>query len=549
MRWSAIAIAVAVAAYASAAANGFIWDDHHVIERGRAIASLRGVPSLFAHDTMWSSDAGAFAAKATVDTYRPLTMTTFALERAAAGLRPLVYHYTNVFLHIACVLLLARVGRRLGLSAAAAAFGAMLFAAHPALAEGVHYVNGRSDPLCLAFFLLAVDAWLRGRGVLAAAAMLCATLCKETAFLLAPAALVLAPYRGGALFWPWAVGGGAGLALRLHALGRPAASAGGRHLAYALARLPRLWLDGLRALVVPQADAAPSLHERYRAIGVGWTIFAVVSILALIAACAWPRRAPHAPWKRRAFAGWALATFLCALAPVALLTYDEGWFGWGRYLYPAAAPALLWAGGAIVDGALPRLRPRARRAAVAACALVVALSAAQTFAAGRDYRDDRAFAAALVADHPDQSHGYYELGVVELRDGHAAAALDAAERAVAIAPGVARYWSLLANARMSAGRAPDAFAAARRALALDPADVNARYLAAIEALGAHRDADAAALLLDAIAAEPTQEGPWKTLAQAVQHLGPDSTFAAEIRARLADPRYAAIAPRVTALLH
>src|SRR5581483_6919496 len=107
------------------------------------------------------------------------------------------------------------------------------------------------------------------------------------------------------------------------------------------------------------------------------------------------------------------ASFFGALAPVALLTYDDGWFGWGRYLYPAVPALALWLGEALVDGALPRLRPSLRRIAAGGFALAIALCAAQTFAAGRDWRDDRAFAAALIADHPTSPRGWFELGVVE----------------------------------------------------------------------------------------------------------------------------------------
>src|SRR5436305_9036996 len=148
----ALLVLVPLAAYASAPASGFVWDDHKTIEAGRLIGSLANVPALFTHDTMFNSDGGAFQASARVDTYRPLTMSTFFVEHALWGARPAGYHVVSVLVHLLCVLVLYRVGRRLGLSEWAAALGALAFGAHPALGEAVHWVNGRSDPLCVLFF-------------------------------------------------------------------------------------------------------------------------------------------------------------------------------------------------------------------------------------------------------------------------------------------------------------------------------------------------------------------------------------------------------------
>jgi len=278
----ALLVLVPLAAYASAPASGFVWDDHKALEQGRLIGSLRNVPALFTHDTMFNSDGGAFQAHARVDTYRPLTMTTFFVEHALWGARPAGYHVVSVLIHLACVLVLYRVGRRLRLSEWAAAAGALAFAAHPALGEAVHWINGRSDPLCVLFFLLALDAWLAGRGAWCAAAMLAATLCKELAFVLAPPVLLLLARREPReawwrAAWPWAAGGALGLALRLHALGGAAAASGGGHLGYAIIRLPLLWLDGLRSLVVPAAEMPPSLYERYRAPGAAWLALACLA--------------------------------------------------------------------------------------------------------------------------------------------------------------------------------------------------------------------------------------------------------------------------------
>ncbi len=519
MRSRILLALAALAAYASALASGFVWDDHKAIEHGRLIASLRNLPALFSHDTMFNSDGGAFSRVAQVDTYRPLTMTTFFVERALFGLRAWAFHLDSLLLHLACVLLLYSVGRRL-MSERAALWGALLFAVHPAISEAVHWIDGRSDPLCVLFFLLALGAWLDGKWLPVVAAVLAATLCKETAFVLIPPIIFLGRRR----LWPWALGGALGLICRLSALGHPAVSAGGRQLRYALARLPLVWLDGLISLVVPVGKVPPSLFERYQHPSMAWTVVALLVVAALVAVALW----------RRGLWGWAIGTYLCAMAPVALLTFDEGWYGWGRYLYPAV-PSLALALARAAEAPLGRVR-----LASLGVGVVTAAMAVSTFLCGRDWHDDHAFAQAMAVDHPESSMGWSELAAVELREERPAEALADAEHALTLAPRNFRHWSRAASALMKLDRRPEAYRAAARALELEPNDANARYVSAIRLLGERRESDAAAMLLEALRLEPEQEGPWQTLRQALDHLGPSSLFAQTIQAAATDPRYAAI---------
>jgi tetratricopeptide (TPR) repeat protein len=524
----ALLVLAPLVAYATAPANGFVWDDHKVIQKGRLIGSLRNVPALFSHDTMYNSDGGAFQAKAAIDTYRPLTMTTFFVEHALWGKRPVGYHVVSVLVHLGCVLLLFAVGVRLGASKDAAALGAMLFAVHPAIGEAVHWVNGRSDPLSVLFLLLALWAWLRGHGVATAACVLLATLCKETAFVLAPCALLLLPKREPktgfvSAAWPWAAGALAGFAIRWLVLAHVAAAASGAHVGYALVRVPLLWLDGLRSLALPLAQTPDSLFERYRAAAPWRIALSTVAVAALAwAAARWFRKGHVLP-------AWALASLCAALGPVALLTADEGWTGWGRYLYPAAPAFCLAVAVAAIDLGLPRARDQMKRVVVWACVAAVVVCAGQTLALGRDYRDDRSFATALAADHPESSLGWSELSVVELNAEQPGRALAMAEKAIAIAPGRHEHWSRAAGALMQLGRREEAFRAAARAYELDPHDNNARYILAIGRLAAKDWENAARLLVEAVRAEPEQAGPRQTLEQALQHLGPDSPFARAVQ--------------------
>jgi tetratricopeptide (TPR) repeat protein len=541
----ALLVALTLGAYARAPFGGFVWDDHKVLEHGRLVGSLANLPKVWAHDTMFNSDGGAFEAAATVDTYRPLTMTTFFAEVALFGRRPGPLHAGSVAVHLGCVLLLFAIGRRLGASDTAALLGAALFAVHPAISEGVHWVNGLSDPLATFFFLLAVAAWLRGWTVAVAVCAAAATLSKETAFMLFPTVALLWPVRQSAAsraIAPWVAGAAAGLVLRLLALKRAAVAAGGGQVGYALRRLPAVWLDGLRSLLLPSGGAPPSLFERYRQVGLSWTALALAVVALGTALAAWRRR------RGEVLLPWAWAAFILTLAPVALLTSDEGWFGWGRYLYPAAPMVCLAAAAALVDGAPPRLRPNLRRIVAYGAVLLLVLSAGQTLLLASTWRDDRALATALVEDHPELSVGWSELSAVELEAGQPARALELAEEAIRRAPDNGRAWSRAASALMQLGRRAEAFEAARRARVLRPADNNARYIAALAELAAGRQAEAARLLVEAVRVEPDQMGPWQTLAQAVGRLGAGSELGRTVGELAAEPRYAAVAARLVALI-
>jgi tetratricopeptide (TPR) repeat protein len=314
------------------------------------------------------------------------------------------------------------------------------------------------------------------------------------------------------------------VACRLGALGKPAVAAGGAHLKYALTRLPLVWLDGVTSLLVPIGRAPPSLYERYQHPSAAWWAAAATVSVALIVLMLW----------RRGLVGWAIASFLCVLAPVALLTFDEGWYGWGRYLYPSL-PAMALIIGTLVEK---------RRVARVGAAIVAAAMAASTFLAARDWHDDRSFSRAMTEDHPEASMGWSELAAVELRENHPAEALADVERALERAPRNYRHWSRAASALMRLDRRPEAYQAAARALALEPDDANAHYVTAIRFLGERREAEAAAQLLEALRLEPEQDGPWNTLTEARAHLGADSAFARAVAAAASDPRYAGIAARL-----
>jgi tetratricopeptide (TPR) repeat protein len=94
--------------------------------------------------------------------YVPLTLFSYQLEHAVFGLNPVVFHTTNLLLHIGSALFLFQLARML-LGRDIPAFAvAALFAIHPLNTEAVMWAAARKDVLSTFFFLLTLFLYERG---------------------------------------------------------------------------------------------------------------------------------------------------------------------------------------------------------------------------------------------------------------------------------------------------------------------------------------------------------------------------------------------------
>jgi protein O-mannosyl-transferase len=103
----------------------------------------------------------AWAFSCHLDNWHPLTWLSHMLDCQLYGLRPGGHHLTNVLLHIATVILLFLVLRRMTGSLWRSAFVAAVFAIHPLRVESVAWVAERKDVLSGLFFMLTVGAYVR----------------------------------------------------------------------------------------------------------------------------------------------------------------------------------------------------------------------------------------------------------------------------------------------------------------------------------------------------------------------------------------------------
>ncbi len=145
-----IAVAITAFFFLNSLGNGFVnWDDDvNILEN----------PNLAAFN--WAAIKGIFTSDV-IGNYNPLTILTFAIEKAMFGLNPTVFHVNNLLLHMACVFLVYRILQGLGMNAMLAFIGALIFGIHPMRVESVSWITERKDVLFGVFYLGALLTYIR----------------------------------------------------------------------------------------------------------------------------------------------------------------------------------------------------------------------------------------------------------------------------------------------------------------------------------------------------------------------------------------------------
>lgn len=151
--WGILLIAAAaVVAYGAALGGDFVFDDLHSVRDNAALRSLSNIPAFFVDVDLFSS--------LDCRLYRPVLLTSFAIDSALGGMAAWPFKLTNLLLHILAAVSIASIARCLGVDRRRAIFGACLFAVHPMVSEAVNTVSGRSNVLMVVGLLLAVRCHL-----------------------------------------------------------------------------------------------------------------------------------------------------------------------------------------------------------------------------------------------------------------------------------------------------------------------------------------------------------------------------------------------------
>ena len=133
--------------------NSFHYDDEHSILENPHIRSLANIPSFFV-------DPGAFSGLVEARMYRPVLLTTYAVNYAAGDYGPFGYHLLNLLLHLVNSVLVWHLANLLG-RRQGGLMAALVFLLHPVMSEPVNYISSRSSLLATLFFLVALLLLIR----------------------------------------------------------------------------------------------------------------------------------------------------------------------------------------------------------------------------------------------------------------------------------------------------------------------------------------------------------------------------------------------------
>lgn len=95
-----------------------------------------------------------------ISAYTPLTTLSFAIENQLFGMKPGIFHFTNLLLHLLCTLLVFIFLRKLGSNLFIAFVATLLFGIHPMRVESVAWITERKDVLYSFFYLLSMISYL-----------------------------------------------------------------------------------------------------------------------------------------------------------------------------------------------------------------------------------------------------------------------------------------------------------------------------------------------------------------------------------------------------
>jgi tetratricopeptide (TPR) repeat protein len=451
--WLLVALVLVV--HAGALDSAFQFDDDHSVVGNPHLRSLRQIPAYFVDPNLFSRNPGSAM-------YRPLLLVTYALNFALGGEAPLGFHLVNLGIHLGVCWLVWRLLLRLGIGAAPAWAGALLFGLHPLSVEPVNYVSSRSESLAALLVLASLLAYIQpGRRCYALSLLSFAAglLVKSTAAVL-PLLLLL-----------WELTRGAGK--RVHVRRRQAPFwaawvvylAGTRALVReALVDAPvRSWMAQLSTqtkAVVYYAKLMvfpwPSTPEHQFQVSTSAGEWPVLAAAAFLVGGLFLMRRSGA-W-RRPVAFW-LAWIVICLLPTLLVPLNVLVAERRLYLPLVGAVGLL---ATVLAG---QTWPR-RRIAVAGVAL--ALLAGRTAAASVPWQSEARLWAEAARQAPLMVRPWLRLAALERQAGRLEQAEAACQRALTLDSTSAPAWNNLGNVRAQRGQVGEAAAAYERALELLP---------------------------------------------------------------------------------
>lgn len=185
--WDAIVIvALVLVVYTKSIGADFLGDDTFIIQ-GNSLVSSAPLFKIFTSE-YWQGAGAPFSG----GLYRPITILSYRINFALAGMDPAFFRIVNLVLHGLTAVIFMALLKRLGVEARTSLLAALLYSLHPVQAEVIGTIVGRAEILAAFFTFGGLRLGLSERKFAVPAAVLCfclALLSKESAVAFIPLAL------------------------------------------------------------------------------------------------------------------------------------------------------------------------------------------------------------------------------------------------------------------------------------------------------------------------------------------------------------------------
>ena len=498
-----------VGLYASSLDHPFHYDDHHSIEYNKHLRSLGNIPLFF-------TDLSTFSSEPRGMMFRPLLLTTYAINYFLHEDWAFGFRLVNLWLHVTCSTLLFALVVSCAGSREAWAFG-LVFLLHPIHSEPVNYISSRSDLLVACCYLTAL-LWATRRPAASVGAYIAGLLTKSVAITL-PGAVVIWTYIAGVRWRRDYLA-----SLGLVSAGYLGLIVSNRFLSDSMAKAPRpfaeqLWTQckglvySLWLCIMPHRLSVEHAFD----ISKTWMEPTVACAGLLLLSLA------YATWKgRRRVEAWGGGFFALVLLPTTLIPLNI--LVSERRLYLASAGLIgvvIWAWG--------RLALRQRRSAlVLGLGFCLVLSSA-TWARNPFWASDIALWEDAVAKGPNAFRARANLGLAYGKAERWSEAQYQLEQALAIKPDYADAWVELGNIYHDTAEIGQAENAYRRALAVNPSLEGVYYNLGNLALGSGRIMEAITLYHQTLGLNQEFVDAYNNLGQAYEASGETDAAIANYR--------------------
>jgi hypothetical protein len=513
----AIAI-IALLANAPVVSVDYVFDDHPIVEDSERVNELQ-------LGRIWSTSYWDSSRR--LNEYRPLVVSSYAIERALLGPTPGHYHAVNWLLHALVAVSVLFAGRAIRLTESAAVVAAALFAVHPIHLDAIAPIVGRAELLAALAMTGGIYFWIRVRTVESPsiAGLLGLGGCIGVGAFSKESALAVIPVIAAV---EWLVVDRPGN----RPAGRPA---NGRTALAATAMVAIVVAGYLVARVIVLGSLLPSSDSSFTVVA-NPLVGEDLSVRLLTAASifghylrifAWPNplspdysfdslpviRAAAEPWfwlpfaigatgvvgavasiRRAPLLAIAAAVFIAPYSIVSNSAFLIGTMLAERLFYLPSI-GICWAIGfalaALVDRASPgggRFPGSVRTFAIAA--IPIALLGSMSFKRAQDWQNEELLYHQALQTYPRNTGMWLTLGEIAIRTGRYPLAIERMGRVIEIVPDFTKAWLDRGTLLAALGQNQAAAADLRRAIELNPDDLLAlENLAVVERqLGNHAEA-------------------------------------------------------------